>query len=82
MYRTLVLRINRQTLDEDGELAVKKSRRKTEASPDDGDTTESSHQWTDFVESETREESEVRMDVGEMLTATVMEKASTDKAEM
>ena len=45
------------------ELAVGDLRRKTDDLSDDGETTESSHQWTDEVESEVLEESEVLSDV-------------------
>ena len=38
----------------------------------DGETAESSHPWTDDVESETLEESEVLSDVKDILTATTV----------
>ena len=45
---------------------------KTDDLPDDGETTESSHQWTEEVVTETVELSEVLSDVEETVTVTTV----------
>ena len=51
--------------EEYAELAVTDLRRETDELSDGGETTESSHRWTDEVESEVPEESEALSDVEE-----------------
>ena len=51
--------------EEYAELAVRDLRRETDQLSDGGETTESSHQWTDDVESLVLEESEALSDVEE-----------------
>ena len=55
--------------EDDTGLTVRDLRRKTDDFPD-CETTESSHQWTDEVESETLEKFQVLTDVEEILTST------------
>ena len=58
--------------EEDTQSAVRDPRRKKDDLPDDGETAESSHHWTDGLESEILGESDVLSDVEEILTATTV----------